>query len=239
MIRENHRKADCLREVSLETGFNPHAEGSCLIKMGETHILCTATVESTLPPFLRGGDQGWIMAEYGMLPRATGERISRKRSMESGRTLEIQRLIGRSLRAVVDLKALTGRQIRIDCDVIQADGGTRTASIVGAYVALKLAERWMQQSAMITGTIVREPLTAISCGVVDGNVLLDLDYREDAAAQVDANFVLTKGGIVEIQSSAEDGPFSQSIFEKLLSFAQKGCLELFEMQRQALTKALP
>ena len=239
MTRPSNRQNDALRTVQIETGYNPYAEGSCMIKMGNTHVLCTATVETSVPSFLRGKGEGWVTAEYGMLPRSTHSRMQRKRSAESGRTQEIQRLIGRSLRAVVDTKAMGETQIRVDCDVIQADGGTRTASITGAYVALKLAEDWMKKQNLITSNIIREPVSAISCGIYEGAPVLDLDYAEDSNAGADTNFILTaSGGIVEVQGTAEDKPFSRDEFNTLFALAEKGCSELFTLQQDAIEKAL-
>lgn len=232
-MRPNNRKSDELRAISLETNFNPYAEGSCLVKCGNTHVLCTATVEDGVPPFLRNTGKGWVTAEYGMLPRSTHTRSSREaaKGKQSGRTQEIQRLIGRSLRAVVDLKLMGERQIVVDCDVIQADGGTRTASITGGYVALALAFKKMglKQSPLT------DSIAAISCGILDGGAILDLEYVEDSAADADANFVLTgKGNIVEIQATAEGKVFKQEQFDQLMLLARKGISELTELQRKAL-----
>ena len=231
--RPSGRAPDEMRAVTLERGFSKHAEGSCLIKFGDTHVLCTASLEERVPPWLRGAGKGWVTAEYGMLPRSTGGRMRREASAgkQSGRTQEIQRLIGRSLRAVVDMKALGERQISLDCDVIQADGGTRTASITGAYVALKDCLDWMQARSMVGGDVLIDNVAAISCGIYDGTPVLDLDYDEDSEAQTDANFVMTgKGGIVEIQGTAEDAPFSEDEFMKLLGLARKGIGELVALQ---------
>jgi len=236
-MRASGRAFDELRAVTLETDAARHAEGSCLVKFGDTHVLCTASWDETTPPWLRGQGKGWVTAEYGMLPRATHSRMRREaKNGQSGRTQEIQRLIGRSLRAVVDLKALGERQILIDCDVIQADGGTRTASVTGAWVALARCVDW----ALKSGIIVKDPLTdsvaAISCGLVGGAPVLDLDYGEDSTAQADANFALTgAGGIVEIQGTAEGDPFSEEQFAALLGLAKSGCAALSEMQRAART----
>ena len=239
MTRSSNRQVNELRTVEIETGYNPYAEGSCLIKMGNTHVLCTATVETNVPPFLRGKGEGWVTAEYGMLPRSTHSRMQRKKAAESGRTQEIQRLIGRSLRAIVDTKAMGETQIRVDCDVIQADGGTRTASITGAYVAIKLAEAWMKKKNLITTDIVREPVSAVSCGIYEGTPVLDLDYVEDSNAGADTNFILTaSGGIVEIQGTAEDKPFSRDEFNALFELAEHGCKQLFAAQQIAIEKAL-
>lgn len=238
-MRPSNRAPNQLRSVSLEAGFAKYAEGSCLIKFGDTHVLCTASVDEKVPSFLRNTGLGWVTAEYGMLPRATAERTDREaaKGKQSGRTQEIQRLIGRSLRAVVDRKKLGELQIKIDCDVIQADGGTRTAAITGSYVALGLACRYL----MKTGKIAENPLTdsvaAISCGLYNGVAVLDLDYAEDSAAQADANFVLTgAGGIVEIQGTAEQTPFSESQFHDLMKLARHGIAELSMLQKKVLEK---
>ncbi len=236
-MRPSGRSPDQMRAVTLETGFTPYAEGSCLAKFGDTHVLCNATVEERVPPWMRNSGRGWVTAEYGMLPRSTHERTDREaaRGKQSGRTQEIQRLIGRALRAVVDLEMLGERQIRVDCDVIQADGGTRTASITGAWVALKIATDGLLRS----GALAKDPITgsiaAISCGLYEGTAVLDLDYAEDSNADADANFVLTgEGGIVEIQGTAEKDPFSETAFLELLELAKKGVGELTTAQRMAL-----
>jgi len=232
-MRPSKRAPDEMRAVTLERGFSKHAEGSCLIKFGDTHVLCTASLEDRVPPWLRGGGQGWVTAEYGMLPRSTGSRMRREASSgkQSGRTQEIQRLIGRSLRAVVDMKALGERQISLDCDVIQADGGTRTASITGAFVALKDCLAWMQARSMIGDNVLIDNVAAISCGIYNGTPVLDLDYDEDSEAETDANFVITgSGGIVEIQGTAEGAPFSEEEFGKLIGLAKKGIGELVDLQ---------
>lgn len=232
-MRPSKRAADEMRAVTLERGFSKHAEGSCLVKFGDTHVLCTASLEERVPPWLRGGGTGWVTAEYGMLPRSTGSRMRREASAgkQSGRTQEIQRLIGRSLRAVVDMGALGERQISIDCDVIQADGGTRTASITGAYVALKDCLSWMQARSMVGGNVLKDNVAAISCGIYNGNPVLDLDYAEDSEAETDANFVMTgSGGIVEIQGTAEGEPFSEDEFAALIGLAKKGIGELVDLQ---------
>jgi ribonuclease PH len=236
-MRPSGRAADALRPVSLQPGFAKHAEGSCLVKFGDTHVLCTASVEERVPPFLRNTGRGWITAEYGMLPRSTHTRTDREaaRGKQSGRTQEIQRLIGRALRSVANLEAIGERQIKIDCDVIQADGGTRTAAITGAYVALYQALKQLKAS----GEIRNDPLTgmvaAISCGIFEGTPVLDLDYAEDSTAAADANFVLTDSGhIIEIQGTAEKTPFDEASFLKLLGLARKGIGELFTHQRKAL-----
>jgi len=229
------RKNNELRKVEIITDYTPYAEGSCLIKFGNTIVLCNATVETKVPPFLRGTGTGWITAEYGMLPRSTHERMNRKKSAESGRTHEIQRLIGRSLRSIVDVKKIGENQVRIDCDVIQADGGTRTASITGAWVALMLVQKHMLKNNIIKKEFIIDNLSAISCGIVDGKCVLDLDYEQDSSAEVDANFVLTESGnIVEIQTTAERYSFAPEKFNELFSLAQKGCGELIKIQKQAL-----
>jgi ribonuclease PH len=237
MTRPSGRAAADLRTVEIIPNYSRHAEGSCLIKFGNTHVLCTATVEERLPGWMKGLGKGWVTAEYGMLPRSTHQRMDREaaKGKQSGRTQEIQRLIGRALRAVVDLPALGERQIKVDCDVIQADGGTRTASVTGGYVAMALA---MQHLVKI-GALPRMPLTdsiaAISCGIYEGVPVLDLDYDEDSTADTDSNFVITgKGGIVEIQGTAEGEPFSQDQFLALLDLARKGCDELKVKQEEAL-----
>ncbi len=215
-----------------------HAEGSCLIKFGNTHVLCTATVEDRLPPWLKGQGRGWITAEYGMLPRATTQRTRREASVghPSGRTQEIQRLIGRSLRAVVDLPKLGERQISIDCDVLQADGGTRTAAITGAWVALHDCIKWMCSRDMVKDGVLRDHVAAVSCGLYKGMPVLDLDYPEDSEADADANFVMTgSGGIVEVQGTAETTPFSQESFDQLMALARKGVGELISLQKLTVT----
>ncbi|MEM1192074.1 MAG: ribonuclease PH [Pseudomonadota bacterium] len=231
-MRPSGRAFNELRPVSLEVGATKHAEGSCLIKCGDTHVLCTASWDETTPPWLRGGGKGWVTAEYGMLPRSTGERMRREaKKGQSGRTQEIQRLIGRSLRAVVDMKALGERQILIDCDVLQADGGTRCASVTGAWVALKQACDWALAQGIITKSPIVDSVAAISCGLTQGAPVMDLDYAEDSTAQADANFVITgKGGLVEIQGTAEGDPFSEEQFLALLSLAKQGCATLTEHQ---------
>jgi len=231
------RALDQMRNVELETGINKHAEGSCLAKFGDTHVICTASVENRVPPWLKGQRHGWVTAEYGMLPRATNERTGREasRGKQGGRTLEIQRLIGRSLRAVTDLAKLGEMQVRIDCDVIQADGGTRTASITGGFVALHLACQNLVQLGLLSEIPLFDEVAAISCGLYEGLAVLDLDYGEDSNAQADANFVLTgKGGIVEIQGTAEDRPFSEEQLHQMLSLAKKGIGELVDIQKSAL-----
>lgn len=232
--RPSGRTDDALRPVTIETGFSTHAEGSALIRVGGTEVLCTASVETRVPPFLRGQGQGWVTAEYGMLPRATHTRGSREaaRGKQSGRTQEIQRLIGRSLRACVDLKALGECMITLDCDVLNADGGTRCASITGAWVALAIALEGLGKSKALTGQVA-----AVSCGLTDAGPVLDLDYTEDSTAQADTNFVLTAdGGIVEIQGTAEERPFRPEEFQILFDLAQKGTKELFAVQKEALAR---
>ena len=236
-MRPSGRALDEMRTVTLEPGFSKHAEGSCLIKFGDTHVLCAATLEERVPPWLRGQGKGWVTAEYGMLPRATNSRMGREaaRGKQSGRTQEIQRLIGRSLRAVTDLEAMGEMQITVDCDVIQADGGTRTASITGAYVALHLALRNAVERGLIESVPLVDQVAAVSCGLYQENAVLDLDYLEDSAAEADTNFVLTGAqGIVEIQGTAEDYPFSEDQFMELMRLAKKGVGELVELQREVL-----
>jgi ribonuclease PH len=236
-MRPSGRAPDALRPVSLEPGFAKYAEGSCLAKFGDTHVLCAATVEDRVPPFLRNTGSGWVTAEYGMLPRSTHQRTDREaaRGKQSGRTQEIQRLIGRSLRAVTDLKRLGERQIRIDCDVIQADGGTRTASITGSYVALHIALQKLVASGALAALPLVDAVAAVSCGIHEETPVLDLDYAEDSSAMADANFVLTgKGGIVEIQATAETLPFDEARFATMLALARKGVGELLALQRAAL-----
>src|SRR6202789_2902125 len=235
--RPSGRAPDALRAVNLETGVNRYAEGSCLVSFGHTRVLVTCTVEESVPPWLRNKGQGWVTAEYGMLPRATHTRGRREAAQgkQSGRTQEIQRLIGRSLRAVVDLKALGERQISIDCDVIQADGGTRTAAITGAWVALRLATRYLLAEGVITADPVRDQVAAISCGVHQDTPVLDLDYEEDSQAEADANFVLTGAGdIVEMQATGERRGLSRAEFEALFGLATKGIGELIELQKAAV-----
>ncbi len=236
-MRPSGRKPGELRNVTMERGFAKHAEGSCLIKFGDTHVLCTASLEDRVPPWLRGGGKGWVTAEYGMLPRSTGSRMRRESTAgkQSGRTQEIQRLIGRSLRAVVDLDVLGERQITVDCDVIQADGGTRTASISGAWVALHDCMQHMIAREMIETNALIDQVAAISCGIYNGECVTDLDYAEDSAAETDANFVMTgSGGIVEVQGTAEGTPFSQDELLKLLGLANAGIAELVALQKTAV-----
>jgi ribonuclease PH len=236
-MRPSGRAADALRSVSIETGVTRHAEGSCLIRMGDTHVLCTASVEETVPPFLRKSGLGWVTAEYGMLPRSTTTRSRREAAAgkQSGRTQEIQRLIGRSLRAGVDRVVLGERQITVDCDVIQADGGTRCAAVTGGWVALRIAVNGLLKG----GTLKNDPLTAhvaaVSCGIYGGQPVLDLDYAEDSAAGTDANFVMTGDlGLIEVQGSAEGATFSRDQFAVLMDLAEKGAAELVAAQRAAV-----
>jgi len=236
-MRPSGRKPQDLRKVSFERGISKHAEGSCLVRFGDTHVMCLATVEEKVPPWLKGAGKGWVTAEYGMLPRATGERMRREAAQgkQSGRTQEIQRLIGRSLRAVVDLVALGERQITLDCDVIQADGGTRTAAVTGSWIALHDALKWMAARSMFGKNPMRDHVAAISCGIHNGEVVLDLDYEEDSSAETDANFVMTgKGGIVEVQGTAESEPFSQERFLELMALAKQGIGQLVALQKQAV-----
>jgi ribonuclease PH len=236
-MRPSGRAADALRDISLEPEVSRYAEGSCMARFGHTHVLCTASVEESVPPFLRNSGKGWVTAEYGMLPRATHSRMDRKRTADSGRSQEISRLIGRSLRAVTNLKALGERQIRVDCDVIQADGGTRTAAITGGYVALALAVKHMTKLGAVRENPLTGSVAAISCGLFKGAAVLDLDYDEDSTAQADANFVLTgAGGIVEIQGTAEGDPFSEEEFIALLHLARAGCADLTSAQTAAIDR---
>jgi ribonuclease PH len=236
-LRPSKRQPDELRAVSLERSVVKYAEGSCFVKFGDTHVLVTATLEERLPPWLKGQGRGWITAEYGMLPRATHERTRREASSgkQGGRTIEIQRLIGRSLRSVLDLPALGERQITVDCDVIQADGGTRTASITGAWVALHDCIAWMRTRDMLKADPLRDHIAAISCGIHNNVAVLDLDYAEDSEADTDANFVMTgNGNIVEIQGTAEKEPFSEAQLLALLALARKGVAKLVELQKIAV-----
>ncbi len=240
--RPSGRAADQLREVSLEAGANKYAEGSCLARFGDTHVLCTASVEERVPFFIRDSGRGWVTAEYGMLPRSTGTRTDREaaRGKQTGRTQEIQRLIGRALRAVTDLKALGERQVKIDCDVLLADGGTRTAAITGSWVALHQAFAGLVEKKLVAKIPLTGQIAAVSCGLVEGKAVLDLDYAEDSAAQVDTNFVLTaEGQFVEIQGTAEQHPFSQEDFDQMLGLARKGIAELAALQRAALGLPAP
>ena len=239
-MRPSGRAPDQLRPVSLEPGFSRHAEGSCLVKFGDTHVLCTASVDERVPPWMRNSGRGWVTAEYGMLPRSTHTRTDREaaRGRQSGRTQEIQRLIGRSLRAVVDLPAMGERQINIDCDVLQADGGTRTAAITGSWVALHFAFERLIKEGKLAASPITGQVAAVSCGLWEGTPVLDLDYPEDSKAQADANFVLTgSGGIVEVQGTAEEKPFSEPEFMALLTLAKKGIGELTRLQRLAIGKS--
>ncbi len=237
VIRPSKRAPDDMRAVSLERGVAKHAEGSCLVRFGDTHVFCTASLDDKVPPWLRGAGKGWVTAEYGMLPRSTSERTRREAAAgkQSGRTQEIQRLIGRSLRAVVDLQALGERQIVIDCDVIQADGGTRTAAITGGWMALRDCLEWMRTRDMISKPVLQDHVAAVSAGIFRGTPVLDLDYVEDVEAHTDANFVLTgSGGIVEIQGTAEGAPFSEAEFASLLALAKVGIARLVELQKLAI-----
>ena len=236
-MRVSGRLPDVMRPVTLEPGAAKYAEGSCLAKFGDTHVLCTASVEERVPPFLRNTGRGWVTAEYGMLPRSTATRTEREaaRGRQSGRTQEIQRLIGRSLRAVTDLTKFGERQVRIDCDVLQADGGTRTAAVTGSYVALHQACQRLVTAGVLAASPLRDSVAAISCGVIAGTPVLDLDYAEDSQAQTDANFVLTgTGGIVEIQATAEGAPFDEPLFTEMLRLARAGIAQLTRYQRVAL-----
>ena len=236
-MRPSNRAADEMRRVSLERGVSRHAEGSCTVRFGHTHVLCTASLEERVPPWLRGSGEGWVTAEYGMLPRATNTRMQRevKAGQPSGRTQEIQRLIGRSLRAVVDRRALGERQITVDCDVIQADGGTRTAAITGAWVALSDCVNFMKAAGMVGEGVLTDHVAAISCGIVAGTPVVDLDYVEDSSAETDANFVMTGAGkIVEVQGTAEGTPFSREEFSALLDLAETGIGRLVDLQKMTV-----
>lgn len=236
-MRPSGRTPNQLRTVTMEPGYAKNAEGSCFIKAGDTHVLCTASIEDRVPPFLRNTGKGWVTAEYGMLPRSTGSRMGREaaRGKQQGRTVEIQRLIGRSLRAVVDMEGFGERQIVVDCDVIQADGGTRTASITGAYVALYQAFESLVEKGKILEVPMASQVAAVSCGIYKGTPVLDLDYPEDSNAQADANFVLTSDGkIIEIQGTAEEDPFTEAQFTSLFTLAKGGVKDLCELQRKAL-----
>lgn len=236
-MRPSGRQPHEIRQVSIERGVTKHAEGSCLIKFGDTHVLCTASLEERVPPFLKGKGAGWVTAEYGMLPRSTHDRMRREAAQgkQSGRTQEIQRLIGRSLRSVVDMKVLGERQISLDCDVLQADGGTRTASITGAWVALHQCIEWMIARKIIETSPIKDHVAAISCGIYKGLAVADLDYDEDSAADTDANFVMTgKGGICEIQGTAEAEPFSEQELMQLMGLAKASIAELVELQKKAI-----
>jgi ribonuclease PH len=237
-MRPSGRQPDQMRAISFERGVSRHAEGSCLVKFGDTHVLCTASLEEKVPAWMRNSGKGWVTAEYGMLPRATHDRTRREAASgkQGGRTLEIQRLIGRSLRAVVDLQQLGEFQITVDCDVLQADGGTRTASITGGFVALYDCLRWMEARRMTSvARALKDHVAAISCGIHGGVPVIDLDYVEDSSAGTDANFVMTgKGGIVEVQGTAEGEPFSSEQFDQLMALARAGIGQLVEMQKTAL-----
>lgn len=236
-MRSSGRRPDQLRPISFEMGFTKHAEGSCLVKFGDTHVLCTGSLEERVPPFLRNKGTGWITAEYGMLPRSTHTRIDREaaRGKQNGRTQEIQRLIGRSLRSVVDLKRLGERQVTIDCDVLQADGGTRTAAISGAYVALYTALQSLVENEKLAELPLTHQVAAVSCGIVKGVPVLDLDYEEDSSAQADANFVLTDAGaIIEVQTTAEESPFEEAAFLEMMALGRLGIQEITRLQREVL-----
>lgn len=236
-MRPSGRTPDALRTIVMEPHFSKHAEGSCLIRFGDTHVLCTASVDTRVPPWLKGQGQGWVTAEYGMLPRSTGSRTDREaaRGKQSGRTQEIQRLIGRALRAVVDLQKLGEIQIVLDCDVIQADGGTRTAAITGAYVALSLAVQHLMRIGAVRENPIVDSVAAVSCGLYKGTPVLDLDYAEDSNAEADANFVMTgKGGLVEVQGTAEQRAFSEEQFLALMALARQGIGALTKQQEDTL-----
>ena len=236
-MRHSQRENNQIREVEIIPHFNPYAEGSCLIKCGNTHVVCTASVEDKLPSWLKGQNKGWVTAEYAMLPRSAQTRIPRETKKPSGRSQEIQRLVGRALRAVVDLEAMKDISICIDCDVLQADGGTRTASITGGYVALALALQKLQDEKKLLVNPLKGMVAAISCGICNGECVLDVDYEEDSSAEVDMNFVLTDDNkIVEIQGTAEGKPFDENQFNQLFALARKGVAELIEKQKQALGK---
>ena len=235
-MRPSKRAPDEMRKVSFERGVARYAEGSCLVRFGETHVLCAASLEDKPPPWLRGQGRGWVTAEYAMLPRATSTRTKRESAGKvSGRTQEIQRLIGRSLRAVVDLPKLGERQITIDCDVLQADGGTRTAAITGAFLALRDCLTWMTDRSILKDIPLKDHVAAVSCGIVGGKTVLDLDYAEDSTAETDANFVLSgTGGLIEVQGSAEGAPFSESQLLEMLALSRKGVDQLVALQKAAL-----
>jgi ribonuclease PH len=237
-MRPSKRVADEMRKITLEAGVARHAEGSCLARFGHTHVLVTASLQEQVPAFLKGSGKGWVTAEYGMLPRSTHERSRREAAQgkQSGRTLEIQRLVGRSLRAIIDLSALAERQIIIDCDVLQADGGTRTASVTGGFVALSQCIAFMTKTGMLTKPALTDQVAAVSSGIWQGTPILDLDYDEDSTAETDANFVITgSGGLVEVQATAEGAPLSEEKLGELLRLARKGVAELIELQKRALT----
>jgi ribonuclease PH len=235
-MRPSGRQTNEMRKVTIETNFTRHAEGSCLIKCGDTHVLCTASVDEKVPPFMRNSGLGWVTAEYGMLPRATNTRMRREaKNGQSGRTQEIQRLIGRSLRAGVDRVALGERQITVDCDVLQADGGTRCASITGGWIALKLAVNQLIKAGLVTSDPLIDPVAAISCGIYAGQEVLDLDYPEDSEAGVDGNFVMKGGKLIEVQMSAEGSTYTRAQMNGLLDLAEKGVSELIEIQKGAVS----
>lgn len=238
-MRPSKRAPDEMRAISFERGISKHAEGSCLVKFGDTHVLCTASLEEKVPGWMRNSGKGWVTAEYGMLPRSTGDRMRREAASgkQGGRTQEIQRLIGRSLRAVVDMQALGEYQITVDCDVIQADGGTRTAAITGGWVALHDCLRWMEARQMVkVDKVLKDHVAAISCGIYEGVPVIDLDYPEDSSAQTDANFVMTgRGGIVEVQGTAEGEPFSDEEFAALMVLARNGIKRLVDLQKMAVS----
>ena len=235
-MRPSARQLDQMREISIETGVTKHAEGSCMIRVGDTHVLCTASLEERVPPFLRNSGKGWVTAEYGMLPRSTGSRMRREAASgkQQGRTVEIQRLIGRSLRAGVDLVGLGERQITVDCDVIQADGGTRCASITGGWVALRLAVNKLLKAGDLTTDPLADPVAAVSCGIYAGQPVLDLDYPEDSEAGVDGNFVACGAKLIEVQMSAEGSTFSREQMSQLMDLADKGLAELAAAQLEAV-----
>ena len=236
-MRNDGRTKNQLRDIQLISPYTKYAEGSCLVKFGDTHVVCTATLEEKVPPFLRNTGSGWVTAEYGMLPRSTASRMEREaaKGKQTGRTQEIQRLIGRALRCVVDMKLLGERQIKIDCDVIQADGGTRTAAICGGYVALAQVLRGLIAQGTVQGGVLKDSVAAVSCGILKEEVLLDLDYQEDSAADVDANFVMTGSGkIVEVQGTAEGLPFEEEDFNKMMALAREGIAQLTQRQKDAL-----
>lgn len=237
MTRPSGRQPFELRKVEFITNVSKHAEGSCLVKFGDTHVLCTATIEESVPGWMKNSGKGWLTAEYGMLPRATEKRTDREaaKGKQTGRTQEIQRLIGRALRSVIHMDKMGERQIRFDCDVLQADGGTRTAAITGSYVAMMQAFQYLQTIGLLKELPVKDSVAAISCGIYNGVPVLDLDYAEDSNAETDANFVLTgNGGIVEIQGTAEKDPFTEQQLHELLELAKKGCKELHDAQKRAL-----
>ncbi|MBX8824341.1 ribonuclease PH [Ochrobactrum sp. SFR4] len=238
-MRPSKRTPDEMRAISFERGISKHAEGSCLVKFGDTHVLCTASLEEKVPGWMRNSGKGWVTAEYGMLPRSTGDRMRREAASgkQGGRTQEIQRLIGRSLRAVVDMQALGEYQITVDCDVIQADGGTRTAAITGGWVALHDCLRWMEARQMVkVDKVLKDHVAAISCGIYEGVPVIDLDYPEDSSAQADANFVMTgRGGIVEVQGTAEGEPFTDDEFAALMVLARNGIKRLVDLQKMAVS----